>query len=476
MSVSDWLTIIGIILAIFAIYPSTERTLISLKLIKSERWIITLSLFFTLYLIKFYEISDTLKFLRICTVEWGFKSENWALIIFLLILSYSTWRILFNVSRCLPNEKAINYYAELIKLNFEEFIRLFFKYERKSEKQENYETYKEIIFNPKFLSEISFRIPDYHNKLIQKMDNEKFSLYFGQVINNKESIFYKELSQNDNSDLVQDYNEFLFELLHLNPGRFIDIGGLKLIRSWYLSHLQNEKIKAIHSIYNYTPELLIDNYKNQLPLYFHIQFIGLLYNEAIDQKIDMSTLSAKYTNMQSIFSTMIEKIIDNLNKETIERNTVEEYPTNYHYLLSKIFNTIGHWFYSFIDDDKYEDNNSLVIFIPFCFGLSATELFKGYEKGLITIDFISKRYNYEIINIYFSPRLKQNLLLEINDKCINIIPNEHIEYIFKYCLNDRLALSYYDFKNKDFSQPTIKDFEQERLEILYDFLKKHSKI
>ncbi len=303
MSVSDWLTIIGIILAIFAIYQSTERTLISLKLFKGERWIIILSLFFTLYLIKFHEISDTLKFLQIFTVEWGFKSENWALIIFILILTYSAWRILFNVSRCLPNEKAINYYAVLIKLNFEEFIRLFFKYERKSEKLENYETYKKIIFNPKFLSEISFRIPDYHNKLIQKMDNEKFSLYFGQVINNKESIFYKELSQNDNSYLVQDYNEFLFELLHLNPGRFIDIGGLKLIRNWYLKHLQNEKIKALHSIYNHSPELLIDNYKNQLPLYFHIQFIGLLYNEAIDQKIDISTLSAKYNNMQSIFST-----------------------------------------------------------------------------------------------------------------------------------------------------------------------------
>ncbi len=293
MSVSDWLTIIGIILAIFAIYPSTERTLISLKLFKGELWIISLSLIFTLYLIKFHEISDTLKFLQIFTVEWGFKPENLALILFLLVLSYSAFRILHNIPRCLPNEKAIDCYVELIKLNFEEFIRLFFKYERKSEKQENYETYKEIVFNPKFLAEISFRIPDYHNKLIQKMDNEKFSLYFGQIINNKESIFYKELSQNDNSYLVQDYNEFLFELLHLNPGRFIDIGGLKLIRSWYLSHLQNEKIKVLHSIYNHPPELLVDNYTNYLPLYFHIQFIGLLYNEAIDQKIDISTLSMR---------------------------------------------------------------------------------------------------------------------------------------------------------------------------------------
>ncbi len=173
---------------------------------------------------------------------------------------------------------------------------------------------------------------------------------------------------------------------------------------------------------------------------------------------------------------MVEKIINNLNKEIIDRNIRGEYPTNYHYLLSEIFSTIGHWFDSFIEDDKYEDNNSLVIFIPSCFGQSATELFKGYEKDLITIDFISERYKYDLIDIYFSPRLKPNLLSEINDRCINIIPNEHIEHIFKHCLNERLALSYYDFKNKNFSQPTIRDFEQERLEILFNFLEKYNKI
>jgi len=476
MIVTDWLTIIGIALAIFAIYPSTERTLISLKLYKLELWSIIIFLFFTLYLIKFNEISNTLRFLQIFTVKWGFKSENWALIIFLLLLIYSAWRILFNISRCIPNEKTINYYIELIKLDFEEFIRLFFKYERKSGKLENYDTYKEIVFNPKFLSELSFRIPDYHNNLIKIMDNEKFSLYFGQIINNDQSIFYKELSQNENSYLVEDYNEFLFELLHVNPGRFIDIGGLKLIRNWYLGHLQNEKIKAVHSIYNQSPELLIDNYKNQLPLYFHIQFIELLYNEAIEQKIDISTLSTKYTNMLTIFSAMIEKIVDNLNKEIIERNKNEEYPTNYHYLISKIFSTIGHWFDAFIEEDKYNNNNSLVTFIPSCFGLCAEQLFKGYNKGLIRIDFVSEIYNYHLIDNYFSSKLETYLLSEINEKCIKIIPKEHIKKILNYCLNERLALSYYDFIKKEFLKPTLKKFEQTRLETLYNFLEKHNKI
>jgi len=174
MSVSDWLTIIGIILAVFAIYPSTERTLISLKLNRVELLIILVSLLFTLYLIKFPEIANTIIFLQIFTVDWGFKPENLALILFLIIISYLAIRILVNIPRCLPNTKAIDFYVELIKIDFNEFMRLFFKYERKSENPDNYETYKEIIFNPKFLSEISFRIPDYHNKLIQKMDDEKF--------------------------------------------------------------------------------------------------------------------------------------------------------------------------------------------------------------------------------------------------------------------------------------------------------------
>jgi len=39
-----------------------------------------------------------------------------------------------------------------------------------------------------------------------------------------------------------------------------------------------------------------------------------------------------------------------------------------------------------------------------------------------------------------------------------------------------LALSYNDFKTKNFSHPTIKDFEKERLETLYEFLMKNNKI
>ncbi len=476
MDISDWFTILGIILAVVAIYPSTERSLISLKLHKYELLIISLLFLFVLYLIKFNELSGTLTLLQVFSSSWGLKPENWALILFLLILLYSSWRIFHNISLKLPNKKTIAFYNELMRQNFEEFLRLFLKYEKKSSNEENYDVFKSIIFNPKFLSEISIRIPNYHNNLIKKMDNDTIRPYFNQIINNKDSIFYKEIALNDNSDLVENNNEFLFELLHANPQKFIDIGGLLLIRSWYLKHLQNEKINSQHSIYNQPPELLIDDYKFQLTLYYPINFIGLLYNEAINQKIDISTLSSRYTNMQAIFSLMIEKMIDNIDKEIYQLNFKKEYPTNYHFLISKIFSIVGNWFSLFIDDEKYEDNNSLIIFIPFCFRLCATQLFEGNKKGVITVDFIKRIYSYHLMDVYFDYNIKSRLISEINEKCLKIIPKEFVEPILKYCLDERLALSYYDFRRKDFSQPTIKKYEEQRLNDLYEFLEKHDKM
>jgi hypothetical protein len=474
MSVSDWLTIIGIILAIFAFYSSSERNLIALKLCRYEILSVVSILLFVLYLIKFDEIVDTITLLKIFIVPWGFKANNWALIVFLITIGYSSMRLFYSLPNKASNENTISFYLRLMRQNFDDFYKLFLKFEKKAAIKEFYSIYKRIIFDPRFLIEISKRNPYYHTELFISMDENSFRPYFSQLVNDSDSIYYQEIELNDSSNFVQDYNAFLFELLHNNTSLFIDIGGLKILKDWYLKHLQNERIKGRQSNYHQPTELVIDNYKFTLPIYYHISFIGLVYNEAIIEKIDISTLSVKYTNMQSIFSSMIEKIIENIDREIYLSNLGKEYPTNYHFIISKIFGIIGDWLERFNEDDNFNNKSSFITFFSFCFGLCANELFKGYKNGKISQDFIVSRYHYDLLGLYFDFNLKKELESEINEKCLKIIPKEFIEPILSFSLNERLALSYTDFSNKDFTFPPLKDYEVSRLNGLYDFLNKNN--
>jgi hypothetical protein len=476
MSVSDWIMIISIVFAVIAIYPSNERNLIAKKLCKYEPTILVLSLLFVLYLIKFDEITSFFHPLKSFYTEWGLKANNLALILFLILVGYIFWRIFIMLPNLTPREKLMVYYLKLMKTDFDGFFRLFTKYEKKASQYENFKAYERIIFDSQFVSEMSNRNPYFFLQLLQRMDNTTFKPFFTHILNDPDSVFYKELKRNNNFDLVEPTNDFLFELLHINPKLFIDIGGLMILRDWYLLHLQTEKLKGSVSIYNQTPELLIDEYEFLLPLYYHISFIGLLYNEAIIGKVDISTISTKYTNMQSIFSTMIEKMIENIDKTKYGSNIIKEYPTSYHYIISEIFNIIGHWLDSFNEDENYDSKSSLIVFFPFCFSLCLNQLYKGLQDEKINIDFIKKRFCYDLFHIYFGHNLKKELENEINERCIKDIPKHLIETIFDYVLDDKLAINFHTFIKGDFTFPASKDFEQERLQSLKTFLSNNNLI
>ena len=64
MSVSDWITIISIAFAVIAIYPASERIVITNKLMRFEIPALIFWLFLILYLIKFDDIADKLQFLH----------------------------------------------------------------------------------------------------------------------------------------------------------------------------------------------------------------------------------------------------------------------------------------------------------------------------------------------------------------------------------------------------------------------------
>lgn len=476
MSVSDWITIISITFAVIAIYPASERIIISFKLRKYEIPLFVFFTLFLLYLIKFDEIANNVTFLKSFYYDFGIKSSDWALLLLLVLIFYCGWQLFYIIPNALPNENLIKFYQKKLKQDFSIFFELFNKYERKSSDIAHFDSYKEIIFNPKFVAETSNLNPYLFTMLLDKMDNNTFKPFFTHVLDDFESVFYTEIKKNNNSFTVESTNKFLYATCHHNPELFIDIGGLKILRDWYIIHLQTERLKGENSIYNQPSESLIDNYEYILPLFYHISFISLLYNEAIINRRDISTLSDKYTNMQTIFSTMIDKMLGNIDSVMYEANLDKDYPTGYHFIISEIFRIIGHWLCSFCDKENYNKESSLIVFIPFCFSLSMKSLFKGLDDHKIGLDFIKRQYHYNLFDTYFSNKLKPEIEEKINKCCIMGIPKEHLQNILEFSLNEKLAINYNTFINNDFTIPVLKDFEKKRLDSLRTYLRKNNLI
>ena len=230
MSVGDWITIISITFAVIAIYPASERIIISYKLRKYEIPLFVFCTLFILYLIKFDEIANGIPFLKFFYSDFGIKANDWALLLFLVLIFYSGWRLFFRIPNALPKENLIKFYQKKLNQDFNTFFELFNKYERKSSDVRYFESYRKVVFNSTFVAETGNRNPYLFVSLLDKMDNETFKPFFVHVLNDFESVFYKEIKNNNNSYSVEPSNDFLYSVCHKNPKLFIDIGGLKILR------------------------------------------------------------------------------------------------------------------------------------------------------------------------------------------------------------------------------------------------------
>jgi hypothetical protein len=468
MSLSDWFTAFGFIVAVYALFSTEERRILALKLNKTDPYIFLTALFDTLILIKYNDLYNRFSYLKSFDVSWGINSSNWALILFLSAAIYFAIK-LYRIPSKLPSPDLIKYYQTMMKQDFKTFFRLFNKYEKSANNNEHFNTYKLIVFEPAFLEGVSDQ-PYYYTNLLDKIDKETFTKYFTGLLNNHNSIFYKELSLNADTNLVNEENYFLYKLLHTSPGLFFNIGGLKILRDWHVNYLENEKLKHGQSIYNQNPELVVEDFQLSLPLYLHIVFIRLLYQEAIVQKIDPSALDNGFTNMQSIFSNLIEKIVGCIDVVSYRHHESAEYPLKYHYLISEIFDTVEGWIEWFNEDDNFETDTSLLAFFPSCMRWCLKELLKGFELGVIPEDFVLRIYHYRLMLLYYKHDLKEELIDEIEKVCILEIPPSLLADILTYSLNESFALSFNNFKAGEFRHPGSNPNEMVIIKRLYDLL------
>lgn len=268
------------------------------------------------------------------------------------------------------------------------------------------------------------------------------------LINDKNSLYYLEIKQHWNCHSLIKDSTLLADIINKNLSKSINFGILLLIADSVTNHLYYDK--ASKYIYN-QPHKFMRTSEGQgynLPVYYHIRFVGILYATAIENSIDIGSLSRRYSNMNSIYSCMIEGMIDNLDLGTIDDK--KEYPTNYHWLIGEILSTARYWLEQFNEAESFNEESSYLSFIPFSISLCLSELYKAIGLGKISEKFLIRQIYWSVIHCYFFSQLNEHIRKSIDENIISLIPDELIEPILSFSLDEAFAIWFVDFRNGEF--------------------------
>jgi len=310
------------------------------------------------------------------------------------------------------------------------------------------------------------------NPIDKFSSKENFQKELNTLISQKDSAYYTELKEHWNSHSLLNDFPFLNEVLKEFLPKSIDYGLLLVISDSVNKHLYYDKDAKY--IYN-QPHIYMHNSQDEgynLPLFYHINFIGILYATAIRNKIDIDTISHNYKNMQSIYSGMIGGIIDNLTTDGVDN--LKEYPTNYHWLIGEIFGITNNWLHQFNEKENFVKTSSYLDFIPFNIRLCLSELYRGEQKKKIAKKFVVSQCYYGVLTQYFSPLLNNSLRSSIEENIIADIPNDFVEPILEFSLDEAFATSYENFCEGKSRVTNLK--EREIMNRLRNFLIANNKI
>ena len=469
MDINGWLTVITVFTAIFALLPREDLVLSFQRTNRIEKWLVFSNLLFVIpYLIIFPQLVGRWPQLKKLGFSWGFAPANIAFALFFFSFLWLLLRLFFFKPNGKSDSKTIDYYLELLnEKSFEEFFKIFTKYTSPKEINKNWDNFGEIVFQPKFLNGVSNYQPAY---LLQFWDNfsseEDFQSIFRLFLENQNSAYYKEIKEHWNSYSLLSDKPFLNKVLKDNLQQSIHNNLIPILSDFALKHLHAEHDKT--SIYNqphfYSKIREEEGY--DLPIYYHIRFVGLLYSSAIRNKIDISTISHRNTNMQSIFSTMVHEMINNV--QVNDENFNKEYPTNYHWLIGEIFSITDNWVSNFAKD-YFSGKSSYNTFIPFSFSLSMDELYDGFDRNKISQEFVNSMIYYHMLSDYFDFSINSDFKNSIENEVIARIPEKHLKPILKFALDERFAVNYENFITGKFG--LLNKGEKEILNRLLVFLK-----
>ena len=168
MQLSDWFTIISILLAALAFFSQEERKILLLKINRWHLGITGIVLFLFIPFLLFYErLATVLIFLN--APPFAFHSRflpgpsGWAFILIFISIGYWIWWFSFRLKKVEPTEELMNHYIKSMNtMPFEDLFRLFIKYEETQlEETANFKFYSSLLTNEMFFNSAL----DYNPKL-----------------------------------------------------------------------------------------------------------------------------------------------------------------------------------------------------------------------------------------------------------------------------------------------------------------------
>ncbi|WP_299515105.1 hypothetical protein [Mucilaginibacter sp.] len=339
---------------------------------------------------------------------------------------------------------------ELIKeVPFDVFFNIFRRYEDIGLIRNAWPQFHELFTQPIFLNGIIHYQPEFMYRNWGCVDRQgDFDQLLDLFIDDPASAYYKGIQGHWNSGALIPYvSQLLNELISLHLRQSMKFGIIIYISKKGNSHLHREGFNT-NSIYLQTP-IFLDHASegSQLPMFFHIQFISLLYGTSITDNIDIEEYGGK--NMYSIYSQWIKHIIENL--KLSGKKFTEKDNSNYHWLISKMLDNAGDWMRFFNENETLNSTFcSYREFNPGCLGLCLKEVYKGYEIGLIPIEYIKSHLHYDVLSLYYMPNLNGDFRGVIEKQIIANIPEQVVIAVFSYSLNEEFAMNFDDFYNGNF--------------------------
>lgn len=329
-------------------------------------------------------------------------------------------------------------------------------------------TKEKVLLKKKFLTQSNS--PGSSIELFTSKEN--FQNGLTKLISQSDSIYYTELREHWNSYSLIDDCSFLRELIDLSIKKSIEYGLLPLISDLTSNHLYYDK--EAKYIYN-QPHVYMHNHEAEgynLPIYFHIRLIGILYATSIHKKIDIDTLALHKKSMNSIFSTMIKGMIENIIDSPLDKT--KEYPSNYHWLIGEIFGITNNWLRSFNEKENFIKTSSYITYIPFCIQLCLSELYDAVENGKIERKFAIHQCYYGVLTEYFSPLINDILRESIENNIIAEIPINFMEDLLDFSFDEKFAMRFDEFRQGRFR--VVNNKERQILIRFRNFLIEKNKI
>lgn len=405
MQTSDFLTILGLVLAIWAFIPSKERRFILLFFSNFEIGLLFSALFVIHYLMSFDWIKDNwFPSLSAFTIKNGIPSTIWAYIFALATIIYPIIKFSFGYFSSSRLRKLIALYETYLKENeIDLLVSYINKYHindikkylqgvsnlpqkesidillrKKTEHDNEYDklikparirfaswVYGYIIKNETFINKAANKYPELFATAFSGMEtkaasNEELVKLFIQILfENKNQLFVQELKimNNTRSSILEINSNVEIPIL------FSILGHTKVASAnqiWY--PVGEETIKSLKHDRSQT-EFLIKKYDSDLKeelwnykVYISIVYFNYMVRETIYRESDW--------HMWLFYFRSIIKLLINIIPTENEYNVNSEYPSFTHYIIHEEFSIMVDW----LDLSKEQENDNQVIDTIRCLG------------------------------------------------------------------------------------------------------------